>query len=518
MGWKSGLVAGAALQIDYILTCAVSVTSGTDAIIAALQPYFDLQPCRVPIASFFILFVMVLNLRGLRESGTIFAFPTYFFVTAMVVMVGSGFWQAMGDGEGVLPVPAPPDPHSTGVIWFLLLRAFASGCSALTGIEAVANATSTFHPPQSKRAARTLAILGLLLGSLLLGISLLVFSYRIIPESGGETTLLSQLNERIFGRGVVYYSIQAATALILILAANTAFSSFPVLSGIMAKDGFMPRIFALRGDRLNFSNGIIVLALAAIALVVLFRGDLHKLVPLYSIGVFLSFTLSQMGMVKRWYSLRPRGWLPRCFLNALGGIVTFVVLSICAITKFDQGAWLVLIFLPLLTLAFYRVRCHYDDVAEQLRLGPGEDAINPDEHLIIIPVSGINRVVRNTIAYVRSLSGQLVAVHISFDEEKGRELEKEWQNQYSDIRLVVIHSRYRSMINPLLRFVDHVSQSGGRNEGRKRKRRITVLVAEFIPVKWWHRILHNQSALLLRFFLLRYKDVVITTVPFRLKR
>jgi amino acid transporter len=504
LGWFPGLIAGASLLIDYILTCAVSVTAGTAAITSAFPV---LHKHATGICVFFVLLIMILNLRGLKESGTIFSFPTYLFIVAMVVLVGMGLSSWIFQG---VPANVPPVTRGfpEGLTWFIILRAFSSGCSALTGVEAISNATPTFKAPETKRAARTLVILGVLLGILFGGTSLLAFMYHVIPNE--TQTVLSQIAEHTFGRTLPYYYVQATTALILILAANTAYSGFPLLASIMAKDKFMPRMLAIRGDRLNFSNGIILLSFASIALIVVFRGDIHRLIPLYAIGVFTSFTLAQTGMVKRWWRAKPKGWLGKMSINALGAAISFIVLFVFAVTKFAEGAWIVVIVIPLFVFFFFQVRRHYDAVAEQLRLHVDEIVVEPStENLFVIPIGGVNQVVKNTISYAKSLQGEVIALFIAFDEAEAKKVEAKWEEWNPGIRLVVTRSRYRSVIEPLLRFIDKIQTDG---------RQITILVPEFVPVHWWQRLLHNQTALMIRFILLFRTNVVISTVPYHLKR
>jgi amino acid transporter len=504
LGWFPGLIAGASLLIDYILTCAVSVTAGTAAITSAFP---ILHKYATGICVFFVLLIMILNLRGLKESGTIFSFPTYLFIVAMVGLVGMGLSSWIFQG---VPANVPPVTRGfpEGLTWFIILRAFSSGCSALTGVEAISNATPTFKAPETKRAARTLVILGVLLGILFGGTSLLAFMYHIIPNE--TQTVLSQIAEHTFGRTLPYYYVQATTALILILAANTAYSGFPLLASIMAKDKFMPRMLAIRGDRLNFSNGIILLSFASIALIVVFRGDIHRLIPLYAIGVFTSFTLAQTGMVKRWWRAKPKGWLGKMSINALGAVISFIVLLVFAVTKFAEGAWIVVIVIPLFVFFFFQVRRHYDAVAEQLRLHVDETVVEPPtENLFVIPIGGVNQVVKNTISYAKSLQGEVIALFIAFDEAEAKKVEAKWEEWNPGVRLVVTRSRYRSVIEPLLRFIDKIQTDG---------RQITILVPEFVPVHWWQRLLHNQTALMIRFILLFRTNVVISTVPYHLKK
>jgi amino acid transporter len=506
LGWFAGLIAGASLLVDYTLTCAVSVAAGTDALTSAFP---QLHRHGTLISVFFVILIMLLNLRGVRESGTIFAFPTYLFIMGIVVLVAFGLADLFLHG---LPRQAPPitKHFPAGLTWFLVLRAFSSGCSAVTGVEAISNATPTFRAPEAKNAARTLALLGLLLAILFGGISLMAYMYHITPNP--RKTVLSQVAEHVFGRTFPYYYIQSTTALILILAANTAFSGFPLLASIMAKDKFMPRMFNNRGDRLNFSNGIILLAFAAIALIVLFNGDIDRLIPLYAIGVFLSFTLAQSGLVYRWWRKRSTRWISKLAVNALGAVVTLIVLLIFAITKFDEGAWIVIIVIPIMIFLFYQIRRHYNAVAEQLRVNIKEvkptDRVQK-EHLIIVPVGGINQVVVNTLSYAKKLNGEIVALYVAFDEEEVKKMESRWKEWNPGVRLVVTRSRFRSVIHPLMRLIHKVEA---------KERQVTVLIPEFIPLKWWHRLLHNQTALMLRFVLLIRTHVVIATVPFHLHK
>lgn len=504
LGWFTGLIAGASLLIDYTLTCAVSVTAGVAAITSAIPSLHD-HATLLSVSA--VIIIMFLNLRGLRESGNIFALPTYLFIIGIVGLVGMGLMDLLLYG---VPQNTPPLTQHIpeGLTWFLLLRAFSSGCSALTGVETIANATPTFKSPESKGAAKTLTVLGLLLGTLLAGTSLLAYLYHIIPSN--TETVLSQVAEHTFGRTIPYYYIQTTTALILILAANASFSGFPLLSSIMARDKFMPRMFFNRGDRLNFSNGIIALALTSIILIIAFQGDIDRLIPLYAIGVFLSFTLAQSGMVVRWWKTRSKKWMLKLALNALGAFVSFVVLIIFTVTKFTEGAWIVTLVIPIFIFSFYKIRQHYQSVAEQLSIRDNESPSNEEkEHIVILPIGGINKVVLNTLSYAKKLNGEIIALFISFDEEQERKIQELWDSINPGIRLVITRSRYRSVIRPLIRFVEKVEAEN---------RHITVLIPEFIPSKWWHRALHNQTALLMRLMLVNRTDVIISTVPFHLVR
>ncbi|MCH5584231.1 APC family permease [Shimazuella sp. AN120528] len=504
LGWQSGLVAGASLLIDYTLTVAVSITAGTDALTSAFPA---LHKHSTLISVVFVFIIMVLNLRGLRESGTIFSFPTYLFILGIIVLVAVGLFGVIYHG---LPSDVPPVHKKIpeGLTWFLLLRAFSSGCTALTGVEAISNATPTFRKPETVNAAKTLSMLGILLGILFAGTSLLAFLYHITPKE--TETVLSQIAEHTFGRTLPYYYIQATTALILILAANTSFSGFPLLASIMAKDKFMPRFFSARGDRLNFSNGIITVALAAIFLIVVFQGDIDRLIPLYAIGVFLSFTLAQLGMVKRWLKRKPKGWQLKLTINALGCVVSFIVLVIFAVTKFSEGAWIVIVVIPLFILMFYKIRKHYEMVADQLRFDENLRCEPPTDHLVVLPISGINRVVQSSIAYAKMISSHVIAFYIAFDDESAKKLEERWEEWNPGIPLIVTKSRYRSILGPMLRFLEHL-------QVKESNRQLTVLIPEFIPGRWWQRLLHNQTAIIIRVVLSVKKGIVVATMPYRLK-
>lgn len=504
LGRFPGLIAGASLLVDYTLTCAVSVTAGAEAITSAIPA---LHPHLTAISVGLVLLVMLVNLRGIRETGSIFALPPYLFIAGIFGMVIIGLANVFLDG---IPEDAPPVSSTPpeGLTWFILLRAFSSGCSALTGVEAISDSTPAFRSPETRNAARTLLLLGLLLGTMYAGTSLMAYLYHVTPSE--TETVLSQIAEHTFGRTLPYYYIQTTTALILILAANTSFTGFPILASIMAKDQFMPRLFTVRGDRLNFTHGIIVLALAAIGLIILFEGDVHRLIPLYAIGVFLSFTLAQAGMVRLWLKTKQPGWLPKMVINALGAVITCIVLFIFAITKFTEGAWIVLLVIPLFVIAFYQIHRHYENIADELRIDPSKDKPVKKDHLIILPVGGVNRVVRNTVSYAQSIGGKVIAFYVGFDEKDIEKMKARWEQWNPGIGLVVTRSRYRSVIDQLLCFINHVQH-------QERDKHITVLIPEFIPRRWWHRLLHNQTALLIRLTLLVKKDVVVSTVPFHLK-
>ena len=507
LGVNSGLVAGGALLVDYILTVAVSVSAGTDAITSAFPA---LHSYNVSIAILFVVFITILNLRGVTESASILAYPVYLFVLALFILIGVGIYNVVTGGVSPA-LHAPIGTPVAGISLFLLLRAFASGSSALTGVEAISNAIPNFKDPAPNNAAKTLLAMGVLLAVLFTGIVFLAYYYGISPKM--EVTVISQMAEEIFGRNFMYFFIQGTTALILILAANTGYSAFPLLAVNLAKDKFIARIFTIRGDRLGYSNGILILGISSIILIIAFKGQTEHLIPLYAVGVFIPFTLSQTGMIVKWMRERPTGWVPKLIINTIGALISFVVTIVFFLTKFPQ-VWPVLIFLPLIVIGFHKINRHYQSVGQQLRITANVKSIPIKGHIIIVPVAGITTVVENSLNYAKSLSAdQIIAVYVAFDRESEKKMEEKWRSFQPDVRLVTLYSYYRSIINPLTKFIDTVE-----HKARESNYRVTVVIPQFIPKKGWHNILHNQSSLLIRAFLLFRKDVIITTVPFHLKK
>ncbi|HWO96938.1 MAG TPA: APC family permease [Bacillus sp. (in: firmicutes)] len=507
LGINPGLIAGGSLLVDYILTVAVSVSAGTDAITSAFPV---LHEHNVVIAIIFVLFLTILNLRGVTESASILAYPVYLFVLALFILIGVGMYN-IATGQ------ISPDLHTSigtpvaGISLFILLRAFASGSSALTGVEAISNAIPNFKNPAPNNAAKTLIAMGFLLAVLFSGIVSLAYFYGIAPRA--EVTVVSQIAEEVFGRNFMYFFIQGTTALILILAANTGYTAFPLLAVNLAKDKFIPRMFLVRGDRLGYSNGIIILALASIILIIAFKGQTEHLIPLYAVGVFIPFTLSQTGMMVKWIREKPEGWIPKLITNSIGAIISFTVTLIFFLTKFAQ-VWSILVFLPIIIYLFHRIKKHYEAVGDQLRLTTCEPAIPIEGNVIIVPVAGMTHVVENSLNYAKSLSAQqIIAVYVSFEREDEKKFEEKWKKWQPDIRLVTLHSYYRSIIQPLSKFVDIVE-----HKASEANYRVTVVIPQFIPKKGWHNFLHNQSSLLIRAFLLYRRNVVITTVPYHLKK
>ncbi|MED0735684.1 APC family permease [Aneurinibacillus thermoaerophilus] len=504
LGTSVGLVAGGSLLVDYILTVAVSSSAGTDAITSAFPTFHE---HRVMIALLMILTLTILNLRGITESATILMYPVYLFVFAVfLLIIGGGYQWMTGNVHAQAPAYGVAVP---GITLFLLLKAFSSGCSALTGVEAVSNAIPNFRDSAPRNAARTLIIMGVILGIMFISISLLAYVYGIAPKA--DETVVSQIASAVFGRGIIYYFIQAVTSLILFLAANTAFAAFPLLAFMLSKDRFLPNMFMVRGDRLGFSNGIIFLGIFSALLIIVSEGDTENLIPLYAIGVFVPFTLSQTGMMKRWITKKPAGWLLPFVINTVGMLTTLTITLIFLITKFSQ-VWMIFLFLPAVIFAFKKVNQHYRDLAEQLRIDLSTDKPEKKGSVIVIPVAGITQVVRNTISYAQSLSDDIVAVYVGFDEEEIKKMEEKWEEWNPGVRLITLRSRYRSIVRPLSKFIDTVEWKTSATD------HVTVMIPQFITKRWWHNLLHNQTSLLLRAYLFARQDVKITTVPYRLKK
>jgi len=501
LGTTAGLVAGAALLIDYVLTVAVSVAAGVAALTSAVPFLFRY---RVPLCVLAVAAVSVANLRGLRESGKLFAAPTYLFVGSLGALIVYGAAGALFDFIPERPYQDHP-PGLEGVGLFLILRAFASGCTALTGVEAVSDGVPAFKPPEAHNARVVLTWLGVILIALFLGITFLSYDFGIIPRH--DETVVSQLARHVFGGGPFYYVIQAGTMLILLLAANTSFADFPRLSFFLARDRFIPRQFATQGDRLVFSNGIVILGGVATLLLVAFNGDTHALIPLYAVGVFLSFTLSQASMVRRWLRLREEGWWWRWWFNGLGAVVTGLVVLTIAATKFTHGAWIVVLLIPTLVAAFVIVHRHYDEVARQLSL-EGFEPPPPITNTVLVLVGDIHRGVVKAIQYAQSLSPNAKAVFVETDPERTRRLEEKWGKWGMGAPLIVLTSPYRSLLGPLLEYIDNLQKDENHV--------VTIVLPEFIPAKWWQLGLHNQTALLIKGAMLFRKNVIVTDVPYHL--
>jgi amino acid transporter len=582
LGTYAGLFAGGALLVDYVLTVSVSISAGVSAITSAAQgTRFDgLHEHKVLLGLIFIAFIAVANLRGVRESGSLFAVPTYAFLVSFLFMIGYGFFHYLIFGAGAtatasegLKLAEGYDPQP--ITMFLLLGAFSNGCSALTGIEAISNGVPAFEKPEARNAATTLVWMAALLTVMFLGTSVMAYLYGVRPSE--KETVISQFARIMFtgGMGWFYYVVQATTCAILVLAANTSFADFPRLSSLLARDRFLPRQFANRGDRLVFSNGVIILAVFSGILVIAFGADENRLIPLYAVGVFLSFTLSQAGMVRHWWreramlrhdaanandatsdearaeesdsssSLRANGkvapvpdlqlaaadihatqdarhalaadahvashWRKSIVINALGAMATFVVLVVFIITKFIHGAWIVCVLVPLLVLFFRSIHAHYVSVAHQLST-EGLEKIRPIRHTVVVPISGIHRGVIGALEYAKAISPDNVrAVYVDIDEEATRKLREKWEQWGAGVKLVVLPSPYRSLSRPLLRYLQKLRRQG-------HVEIVTVVLPEFVPARWWQHLLHNQSSLLLKGALLFKRGIIVTSVPYHLER
>jgi amino acid transporter len=524
LGELPAQAAGAALLTDYILTVAVSISSGV-AQIASAFPL--LLPYRVVIAVSLVIFVMIINLRGVKESGVLFAIPTYFFLVGMTITVGIGVFRYFGGNLGVVVnPPAFEVPEIVAVITpFLLLHAFSSGTAALTGIEAISNGITAFKEPRSKNAGTTLLIMASILATLFLAISFLSGKIGAVPSE--IETVISQLVRTIYqGQGLVYILVLSGTAIILIMAANTAFADFPRLSAIQAGDGYLPRQLTFRGSRLVYSRGIVTLGLLASGLIVIFNANVTRLIPLYAIGVFLSFTLSQTGMARRWWKSgrlkdseeiveqgstirHDRKWKLKMIVNGFGAVCTLIVMFVFAITKFKDGAWVIVILIPLLVFIFFTINHHYKHLAERLSLEKYKSSIRVSRQRIIVLIAGVHRGSLAALAYARSLGPDVTAVHISIDPEESARVQEKWEQYGDGTRLVILNSPYRLLVEPVLEYIQQLLSIRGPNEV------LTVIVPQFVPSHWWENLLHNQTALMLRFALLFKPGLVIMEVPYQ---
>jgi amino acid transporter len=504
LGDQPALIAAAALIIDYVLTVAVSVAAGISALTSAVPSLFAYREALGLGAT---IFIIIINLRGVRESGTFFAIPTYFAIGALGVMVVIGSVHALfGQGSSV-----PPD-HQTAVeelTLFLILRAFAAGCSAVTGMEVISNGVKAFRRPEPQNASTTMIYMSLILAALFMGISFLAEHHGILPKT--DETVVSQLARLIFGSGALYYTLQIGTMLLLILAANSAFAGFPQLASILARDRYMPRQMATFGDRLVFSNGIIILGIFACFLLVLFHGDPHALIPLYAVGVFISFTLSQAGMVRRWLTKKGPHWQTKLMVNGIGAVTTGIATIILASTKFIQGAWIVFLLIAILVWMFRSIRSHYKAVSEQIALTRDHRPPLPRRNIVLVPINGVNQAVIRAVDYARSRPGEVRAVMVDVDTQATARIQIQWAQWGCGIQLTVLPCPYRSVLSSLLDYVEDLLN-------KEPDTWVTVVIPEILPARWWHNILHNQRALMLKASLLFKDRVILTDVPFHLKR
>lgn len=509
LGNLAGLIAAASLLIDYILTVSVSVTSGVQNLAVI---FTDLQPYIVEADILVIIIITIVNLRGVRESGSIFAIPTYFFIASAFLMIIVGFFRGYADHATFGHFPVVQGTETLGL--FLILRAFASGCSAMTGTEAISNGVPVFKKPEASNARTTLIWMAAILGALFAGITLLTMLFGILPQQG--TTVIGQIAARTFDNSplaFMYPVFQISTLLILTLAANTSYADFPRLASLLARDNYLPHQFAFRGDRLAFSIGIIFLALMAGLLEVAFQGDITHLIDLYAVGVFVSFTLSQSGMVRHWWRLRAqqRNWQRSIAINSLGALTTFLVAAVITVTKFTSGAWIVVVLIPLLVLMFLGIHRHYTRVeSERTTNVPAKPS--EIQHLFIVPIAGLDTVSIQSLSYARSISKRVIAAHVAIDEEDAHKVRAAWEqwikqiNPAEKLELVIIESPYRSLAGPLLAYIDTIHELYAEVT-------LTVLLPEFVVNHWWEHFLHNQTALRLKAALLFKPGIVVTNMP-----
>ena len=504
LGETAGLVAAAALLIDYVLTVSVSVSAGIENIASAFP---QLLPYKVGIDVTVIAIVMVLNLRGVRESANLFALPTYLFIFSFLLMIAVGAWNI---ANGTVPAMAPLVHEVYPAIpIFLLLRAFSSGCVALTGIEAISNGIPIFKEPAQKNAKITMAWMAFILGAFFLAITILSHLYGIVPQEG--ETAVSLLARKVFGESPFYYLIPTTTTLILILAANTSYADFPRLASLLAKDRFLPRQLASLGDRLVFSNGIAGLSIAAITLVIVFGGDTHHLIPLYAVGVFLSFTLSQVGMIRHHLKFKEPGWRKALTFNALGAVTTFVVLIVIGATKFLHGAWMVVLLIPVFVFVFRKIRDHYESTGKKL-MRPHGAAISKAKavkHTAVVPISGVHQGVIDAVSYALSISQDVRACYVDINSEATERLKADWYEVAPSVPLYVLKSPYRSIIGPIVNYIHTV-------EDERTDDVVTVIIPEFVTTRWYHQLLHNQTAFVLNLALRTRRNIVVTSVRYHL--
>lgn len=513
LGLMAGVTAGAALSVDYILTVAVSISSGVAQITSAFPV---LRPYTIPMCLGIILLIMVGNLRGIRESAKLFSIPAYAFIVAVLAMLIWGFFKLR---SGYIPEPpAALEPAvvqtTSSVSLFLLLRAFSNGCSALTGIEAVSNAVPNFKEPSIKHAKTVMLLLCTLVVVLFGGTILLANAFQVAPTHG--KTVIIQIAEQIFGNSFMFYYVMASTFIILAMAANTAYSGFPLLVSVIAREGYAPRQLSMRGDRLSFSNGILLLSAVSALLIVIFNANVSHLIGLYAIGVFISFTLSQSGMFMKWFRSRGKNWVPKAILNGFGAFVTAIVVVIIAITKFNEGAWIVVFLIPTLVFLMMKVRKHYEAVSEQLRLTPEEVStmdITQDHYRnrIIVPIESVNKASIRALRYARTISDNVVAFNVSIDEESGEKVRKKYSMLKTDIPLIVKYSPFRKVVEPLLKFIESAEYDYRKGD------MITVILPQFAVRSWWHTLLHNHSRIFIERELLKHKHIVVATMPLQLK-
>lgn len=506
LGTKAGVTAGAALCIDYILTVAVSISSGVEQITSAFRV---LEPYTVIICIVMVLFLMIGNLRGIREASKIFGLPAYAFMLALLLLLIFGFAKIRGGY-----VAPEPTIKSLGepITLILLLRAFSSGCTALTGVEAVSNAVPNFKSPSVKYAKAVLLLLSIIILVLFGGTSVLANMYHVVP---GDRAMLVLIAEQVFGHNFMFYYVTITTFVILIMAANTAYSGFPLLLAVMAKEGYVPRQLSMKGDRLSYSNGILLLSAVAGALIILFKADVTSLIGLYAIGVFISFTLSQAGMLRRWLKTRGKNWVPKAIVNGLGALVTSIAVLIIAFTKFEQGAWIVIVLIPVLIVLMFKVKKHYEAIRKQLKITQKTleraDICNKKyTNRVIVPLSSVNKSSIRALKYGKTISSNITAFCVATDEESASKIQEKYNELGTDIPLIIKYNPYRKVVEPLLDFIESAEYE------YKKGDIITVILPQFIVKSWWQRLLHNQTGKFIERKLLKHKHIVVAVMPLQL--
>lgn len=510
LGTRSGLSAGAGLIISYILTVAVSASAGADAIISAFS---SLSEYRVIFVVIIIIVLTILNLRGISESSKIFAIPTYIFVFSMIFMILFGLFKYFVLNIHPTPQYAVPVKGTESLTLFLILRAFSSGCSALTGVEAVSNSVPNFKEPSQKNAKTVMILLAALIFFIFGGSSVLAIFYNAVPLANGPT-VVSQIAYGVFNNGVMYYIIQFSTATILLMACNTAYTGFPMLMYIMGRDGFVPRQFTMRGKRLSYSFGITALSFIACVLVIIFKADTHRLIPLYAVGVFISFTLGQFGMVSHWRKERSKDWKKSAAINGFGAVVTLLTTIIILVEKFREGAFVVVFLIPLIVLLQLRIKRHYDMIA--CRLSISQVNLNKVDfkvkytHIVIVPIASLNKATIGALQYAQSICENVIALNVSTDKGALEKLKQRWSELDTDIILVSKYSPFRAVVNPLLNYIKQIADATAKDE------KITVIVPEFISHDRWGQVLHNHTGFLIRESLLNHQNIIVSTFPYDL--
>lgn len=511
LGPAAGLVAAAALLTDYVLTVSVSVAAGDEALTSIFPGLYD---HRVLLGVGFVVLLMIGNLRGIRESATIFSLPTYAYLIGIYGLLGYGLFRAF---TGDLPTYQPPPdwrpPQGSEALGILLiLRAFASGSVALTGTEAVSNGVPAFKPPEFKHAQRVLILMGVFFGTIFLGMSFLAGHIGILPDPTEQETVISQMTALLVGEGTPYhFFVQVSTALLLVLAANTAFADFPRLSSIVARDGFMPHQFSYRGDRLAFSTGIVVLAVLSALLIVAFGGSVTNLIPLYTIGVFVAFTLSQSGMVRHWWKLRDqeKGWRIRAAFNGVGAVATGIVAVVVGVAKFEFGAWIVLILIPVLIGMMWGIGSHYRHVRDALTLEQPDPPLPTMTPRVVVPINRLDRAAVRALAFAHAIASDVIAVHVSETRDEAQRMRQRWERWAGPVPLAIVESPFRVLIPPLLAYLDALDE-------QQPGRTTVVVLPEFVPRHFWENLLHNQAALRLKFRLFFRRNTIVVDVPYHL--